>query len=161
LYHWLPLKVAGEKIFRRLDHTCIYLMIAGTYTPVCLVIINGTLGWIMFGSIWTMAVVGIYLSWIKNMSVYRRKLSSIIYLGMGWFSLVVIYPIYKSVSWGGIFWLVLGGVLYTVGAIIYRNKSPNPFPRILGFHEIFHFFILAGSFCHFWFMFDYVLKTGI
>ena len=132
-------------------------MIAGTYTPVCMVALTGTWRWGMLTAIWAMAVAGILLSWTKNQALFHRKLSSLIYLGMGWFALVALYPIYTAISPGGVFWLILGGALYSVGAVIYRTKKPNFFPKVFGFHEVFHLFILAGSFCHFWVMFGYVL----
>lgn len=159
LYHWLPLKLWQEKVFRRLDHSAIYLMIAGTYTPICLVTLRGAWGWSILVAIWLMAFLGIGTCWVSRKTVFMRKISTAIYLGMGWFCVVALYPLLLKVPASGWFWLAGGGVAYSVGAVIYRFKKPNFFPRVFGFHEVFHLFVLLGTFCHFWFMFDSILSS--
>ena len=157
LYHLLPLSKQGRKIFRTLDHTMIYMLIAGTYTPLCLVPLRGGWGWSIFGVVWGLAFAGIFLSifWLAA----PRWLSTAIYLLMGWVCIVAIYPIVTLLTAEGLFWLVSGGLFYTVGAIIYTLKKPNPWPGRFGFHEIWHLFVLAGSACHFMLMYRYVLKV--
>ncbi|MTI95370.1 MAG: hemolysin III family protein [Firmicutes bacterium] len=155
LYHWLPLGEKGSAIMRRIDHMMIYVLIAGTYTPVCLVAIRGGWGWSLFGSIWGLAIAGIVLKifWLDA----PRWLATSFYLFMGWLAVVAFYPLIHSVPIGGIFWLVFGGILYSIGAVIYAVKKPN-LHRHFGFHEIFHLFVMAGSFSHFLLMWRYILK---
>ncbi|MBU0991091.1 MAG: hemolysin III family protein [Proteobacteria bacterium] len=155
LYHAITLSEKGERAMRRLDHIMIYLLIAGTYTPFCLVPLRGVLGWSIFGVIWGIAIAGITIKifWFN----LPRWVSTAMYLGMGWTCIVVLDPLIKSIPGSGLFFLGMGGLFYTTGAIIYGLKAPNPIPGILGFHEIWHFFVLAGSACHFWAMYKYVL----
>ena len=155
LYHLLPLSPRGINILRRLDHIMIFVLIAGTYTPVCLVPLRGAWGWSLFGVIWGIAISGIFLSlyWINA----PRWLSTLIYLIMGWLIIIAFYPLVQTIPIGGVVWFVLGGLFYSAGAIIYGLKRPNPFPGVFGFHEIWHLFVMAGSFCHFWAMLRYVL----
>lgn len=155
MYHWLPLKPSQEKLFLKLDHSAIYLMIAGTYTPFCLVPLRGPWGWGILAVIWVAAVLGIYLQWAKNHR--SRWLRTSLYLAMGWASVVAIIPLSSAIHWTGVLGIFLGGLFYSVGAVIYAIKKPNPWPRIFGFHEIFHCFVLLGSFAHMWLMFTYVL----
>ena len=159
LYHLLPLSEKGERVLRILDHVMIFMLIAGTYTPVCLVPLRGGWGWSVFGVVWGLAFAGIFVStfWIHA----PRWVSTSIYLLMGWVCIVAIYPIFQSLTTEGLAWLVAGGVFYSVGAVIYGIKKPNPVPGIFGFHEIWHLFVMAGSFCHFMVMLRSVmiLKT--
>jgi hemolysin III len=155
-YHLIPLNEKGTRILKKLDHVMIFMMIAGTYTPFCLVPLRGGWGWSIFGIVWGFAVVGIFF---KLFYIHApRFLSTSIYLAMGWISIVAIYPIVKNVPAGGVIWLAAGGLLYSVGAVIYALKKPNPWPGVFGFHEIWHIFVLAGSFCHFMVMLLYILN---
>jgi len=155
LYHLLPLSPRGINIMRRIDHIMIFVLIAGTYTPICLVPLRGVLGWSLFGIIWGFAVAGIFLAlfWINA----PRWLSTSIYLIMGWMIVLAFYPLMQAIQFYGIVWFVLGGLCYSIGAIIYALKRPNPIPNIFGFHEIWHLFVMAGSFCHFWMILQYIL----
>jgi hemolysin III len=155
MYHLLPLSPKGIALLQRIDHIMIFILIAGTYTPVCLVPLRGAWGWSLFGVIWGMAITGIFqlLFWIHA----PRWLSTLIYLIMGWMVIIAFYPLVQSIPIGGIIWFALGGLCYTGGAIIYALKKPNPFPGVFGFHEIWHMFVMAGSFCHFWAMLRYIL----
>jgi hemolysin III len=155
LYHLLPLSAKGTRMFRTLDHIMIYMLIAGTYTPICLVPLRGAWGWSIFGVVWGLALGGIFfkLFWLEA----PRWISTGLYLLMGWTCLAAVYPMVMSIPGGGLFWLVLGGLFYTVGGVIYGLKRPDPFPGVFGFHEIFHLLVLAGSFCHFWMMLRYIL----
>ncbi|QAR32562.1 hemolysin III family protein [Geovibrio thiophilus] len=155
-YHLIPLNERGTRILKKIDHVMIFMMIAGTYTPFCLVPLRGGWGWTIFGIVWGFAVVGIFF---KLFYIHApRFLSTSIYLAMGWISIVAIYPIVKNIPTGGVIWLAAGGVLYSMGAVIYALKKPNPWPGVFGFHEIWHIFVLAGSFSHFMVMLLYILN---
>ena len=158
LYHGLRLSQEGTRRMRRLDHIMIYLLIAGTYTPVCLVPLRGPWGFSLLAAVWTLALAGVFfkLWWLEA----PRWLSTGLYLGMGWLALVAVYPLVKGLPWGGLAWLGAGGLCYSLGALVYARKRPDPWPGRFGFHEIWHLMVLAGSFCHFWMMFAYVLYLG-
>ncbi|MCB2186190.1 MAG: hemolysin III family protein [Deltaproteobacteria bacterium] len=156
LYHLLPLSEKGTRIFKTADHMMIYFLIAGTYTPFCLVPLRGAWGWSIFGVVWGLALAGMALKllWLDA----PRWLSTTLYLGLGWICLVAIYPLLQAMPLGGLLWLLAGGVAYSLGALIYATKKPDPWPGVFGFHEIFHVFVLAGSFCHFWVMVRYLIR---
>ncbi len=157
LYHLLPLPESRKQIFRRIDHIMIYVLIAGTYTPVCLTVLRGGWGWTIFDVIWGLAVVGVFLKvywWTAP-----RVVSTLLYVGMGWTVIVATVPLVESVGWAGLSWILLGGVFYTGGAVIYAFKWPNWHPRHFSFHELFHLLVMAGSLAHFWFMFRFVLPV--
>ncbi len=155
LYHLLPLSEKGIKVLRKIDHMMIFVLIAGTYTPVCLVPLRGAWGWSLFGCAWGLAVAGIVMKifWLSA----PRWLYTLIYLGMGWMVAVAFLPLIQSMPEKGIACLVLGGLFYSLGAVIYAFKKPN-LHKWFGFHEIFHLFVIAGSICHFLMMFKYVLN---
>jgi len=155
LYHGLRISEKALLIFRKIDHIMIFMVIAGSYTPLCLVPLRGPWGWSLFAAVWSIAVIGIF---IKIFFINTpRWVSTLIYLGMGWLCMVAIYPLVKSVEPVGLFWLGLGGVFYSGGALVYALKKPNLFPGILGFHEIWHLFVILGSACHFWLSFRYLM----
>ena len=154
LYHWLPVGEDWLRVLRRVDHSMIFFYIAATYTPICLIPLRGPWGWSLFGVIWGVALFGIVMKifWLTA----PRWLSTSIYLVMGWLALVGIYPLYLSMSGPALAWLVGGGVVYSLGAIVYGMKWPDPLPGYLGFHEIFHLFVIGGSACHFVLMYYYI-----
>jgi hemolysin III len=155
IYHWRALPPRGEDILKRLDHVAIFVLIAGTYTPVCLVTLRGGWGWSVLGLVWGLALLGLVLKlFFQHLP---RWSSTALYVGMGWMAVVAVVPLVQSLPVSGMIWLVTGGVLYTLGAVIYAAKWPNPAPRVFGFHEVFHVFVLAGSITHFVFMMRYVL----
>lgn len=155
VYHMLPLPEKAGTILRRIDHMMIFVLIAGTYTPICMVPLRGSWGWTLLVLIWVLAFAGILLKacWINA----PRWLSTAIYLFMGWLVVAAFYPLAKSVSVNGILLLTLGGLAYSVGAVIYALKWPKLSIKGFGFHEIFHLFVLGGSSLHVWFMFRFVL----
>ena len=154
LYHSLPLTERPLRALRTLDHIAIYFLIAGTYTPVALITLNGALGWTILGTVWLIALAGIpFKLFFLDAPVW---LSTATYLGMGYLALVAVVPIAKAVSLGGLAWLIAGGIAYTVGAIIYARRRPDPFPGRFGHHEIWHLLVLAGSGCHYAFMIYHV-----
>ncbi len=138
-----------KRILRYLDHSAIYLLIAGTYTPFTLISLRGTWGWTLFGLIWGLAAFGMFMT---VLGVGRsRILASLIYIGMGWLVVVAIKPLLEAIPPGGIAWLVAGGLFYTLGVIFYVWKK-LPFN-----HAIWHLFVLSGSVCHFFAILLYVL----
>mgnify|MGYP001315040974 FL=1 len=154
LYHWLKLSEEGIKKLRKVDHIMIFIYIAATYTPICIIVLKGYTGWLLLIAVWLVAIFGVIIKlfWMNA----PRWLSTLIYVLMGWLAVVVIYPLFSSLEIDALLWLFTGGLFYTVGAIIYALKKPDPFPGILGFHEIFHLFVLAGSFSHYWLMYKYI-----
>lgn len=150
IYHALPINQHAQDILRRIDHMMIFVLIAGTYTPVCLISLRGPWGWTLLILVWLIAIAGIVLKavWINA----PRWLSTAIYVIMGWLVVVAFYPLSKALSIGGLVLLILGGVTYTVGAVIYGLKWPRFNFRYFGFHEIFHLFVMGGSFFHILFM---------
>ena len=156
IYHWAPQEAGGEQqIFRKLDHLSIYLLIAGTYTPFCLVTMRGPWGWSLFGVIWGLALLGILIQAIY-INVDRR-FTTLIYIAMGWMVLIAFKPLLETLNINGIWLLVLGGVVYSVGGIVYAFKKPNLF-KYFGFHELWHVFVLLGSFFHFLAVYYYVAR---
>jgi len=138
---------------RIIDHATIYLLIAGTYTPFTLITLSGTVGWVIFAVSWGIAVSGIYLK--LHFTGRFDLLSTLMYVFMGWIIIFAVKPLIASLPVAGLYWLVAGGLSYTLGAVIYSiNKIPLN-------HAIFHLFVLGGSICHFVAVYFYVLPTGI
>ena len=136
-------------IFKIIDHSAIYLLIAGTYTPFTLVSLRGAWGWTFFGTIWGLALAGIMFKvfFVKRFLI----LSTVTYLTMGWLAVIAAYPILKNIPLGGIVWLVMGGLLYSVGVIFHF------FDKLPFHHAIWHLFVLGGSVCHYFAILFYVL----
>jgi hemolysin III len=155
IYHLSWVSEKAIRVLRRIDHSMIYVLIAGSYTPICLITLRGPWGWSIFGTIWGFAIIGIL---VKNFWFSApRWLSTLFYILMGWLLIIAIFPLSKVLPSGGMFWLFAGGIAYTIGGLIYATKWPKiPFKHF-SFHETFHLFVLLGSFCHFWLMFKYVL----
>lgn len=147
LYHCVKTSVKGRIALRKFDHASIYFLIAGTYTPICLVPLRGGWGWSLFGVIWGLALAGLAMSllWINA----PRWVTAGIYIFMGWLAVIAIYPIIQVLPLQGLFWLLLGGVLYTIGGVLYALKWPGRNNPRFGCHEVFHVFIVLGSVCHF------------
>jgi len=141
----------AKRYLQFFDHTAIYLLIAGTYTPFALVSLRGAWGWTMFGLIWGFAIIGILL----NVFFFGRLgfVSTILYLLMGWMVVIAIKPVMDAVSVSGLVWLVAGGLSYTVGVVFYA------WHRLPYSHPIWHLFVLGGSVCHFVAIFFYVLPS--
>lgn len=153
LYHCLNTSVQGRIALRKYDHVSIYFLIAGSYTPICLAGLRtvGAWGWTLFGVIWALTIAGTVLTlfWVNS----PRWLTSGIYIFMGWMAVIALYPLYQAVGWAGLAWLLVGGVLYTVGGVSYALKWPGRDNPRFGCHEIFHVFIVLGSICHFFLMY--------
>ena len=147
LYHCINTTVQRRIALRKFDHASIYFLIAGSYTPVCLTALRGPWGWSLFGVIWALAVAGLFMSltWINC----PRTLTSSIYIAMGWLAAVALYPLWQVLGPRGVLWLLAGGVLYTVGGVLYALKWPGRNNPRFGCHEVFHVFIVLGSVAHF------------
>ena len=154
IYHLVHTTDAILLKLKKLDHSMIFVLIAGSYTPFCMLSLTGAWKWSIIITVWSLAIIGIILKicWI-NMP---RWLSTGFYIGMGWIALFALKPLYDSLSLGGFIYLLLGGLMYTIGGIIYGSKKPNISPNF-GFHEIFHIFVMLGSACHYWAILRYVL----
>ena len=155
LYHCLNGSVAKRLALRKYDHCSIYLLIAGSYTPLCLTVLREAGGIPLMIAVWTLAAAGTVLT-IAKLSI-PRWLTSAIYLFMGWLAIFAIVPIYRALPAAGFSWLLAGGLLYTVGGVLYAVKWPGRDNPRFGCHEIFHVFILLGSIAHFVMMYQVVL----
>lgn len=156
LYHSVTVKDRILRVFRKIDHMMIFVLIAGSYTPVCLIVLGGRLGYTLLAVVWTIAVIGMLVKalWITC----PKWFSSAIYIAMGWVCLGVFGQLWNSLPHSAFLWLLAGGIIYTAGGIIYALKLPlfNSKHQYFGSHEIFHLFVMGGSVCHFIFMYLYV-----
>lgn len=155
-YHSVAVSDKVLKIFRKIDHMMIFVLIAGSYTPVCLIVLGGKIGYTLLALVWGIALVGMAVKafWITCPKCF----SSAIYIAMGWTCVLVFGPLWHTLPHAAFGWLLAGGIIYTVGGIIYALKLPifNSRHKNFGSHEIFHLFVMAGSICHFIFMYFYV-----
>ena len=155
-YHSVDLTGRSLRVFRKLDHMMIFVLIAGSYTPVCLIVLGGKLGYTLLALVWGIAAVGMLVKacWITC----PKWFSSVIYIAMGWVCVLVFGPLLKTLSAPAFLWLLAGGIIYTVGGVIYALKLPifNAKHKFFGSHEVFHLFVMGGSICHFLFMYLYV-----
>ena len=146
-YHLVKSSPKVEEILRMLDHAAIYLLIAGTYTPICLHFFTGFWRWGLLAVIWSMAVIGIAVkAFIINAP---RWLTAGVYLAMGWLSLLAIREMLIAMPLGALVWLLVGGLCFTVGAVVYSTRRPDFFPGVFGFHEVWHIFVILGCLSHF------------
>lgn len=147
LYHALPAR-RTKKVFQILDHGAIYLLIAGTYTPFTLGVLRGPWGWTLFGLVWAMALAGII---VKAMAGIRYpRLSTVLYVAMGWIAVVAIKPMWQLMPGWGLFWLLAGGAAYTLGVAFFATDE-----RLRYGHFVWHLFVAAGTACHFIAVFQY------
>mgnify|MGYP002673021802 FL=1 len=155
-YHSLNIGGRALRIFRKVDHMMIFVLIAGSYTPVCLIVLGGRMGYTLFAVVWGIAIVGMLLKacWVTC----PKWFSSIIYIAMGWVCVFVFGPLWNTLPHSAFLWLLAGGIIYTIGGVIYALKLPlfNSRHTFFGSHEIFHLFVMGGSLCHFIFMYHYV-----
>lgn len=161
IYHSVDSSDIINRRLRKLDHIMIFFLIAGSYTPVCLIVLNASRGWFIFSIVWGIAIAGTIIKalWITC----PKWFSSVLYIGMGWVCLLAIKDIVVALSADALFWLVAGGVIYTLGGILYalKLKRFNILHPNFGSHEIFHLFVMAGSTCHFIMMYSYVAVMPI
>jgi len=144
------LRGKAKKVFQKLDFLSIYLLIAGTYTPLALITLREALGWFIFGLVWGLAILGIFLELLPHNK--NRIISLVIYLIMGWVIMIAIKPLIQALGMAGFSWLLLGGIFYTVGVIFYVYDE-----RFKYFHGIWHICVLAGSTIQYFTVFYYVL----
>lgn len=156
-YHTFDKSERVNTILKKVDHMMISVLIAGSYTPICLLVLKGKTGIILLSIVWSIAILGILL---KAFWVYCPKwVSSVLYIGMGWTCVLAFTQILHAMSPAAFGWLLTGGIIYTVGGIIYALKLPifNNRHKNFGSHEIFHLFVMGGSACHFIVMYAFVL----
>lgn len=155
-YHTVNLTGRYLRIFRKLDHMMIFVLIAGSYTPVCLIVLGGQSGYTLLLLVWSIALAGMLIKacWITC----PKWFSSVIYIAMGWVCVLVFGQLLNTLPTVAFLWLLAGGIIYTVGGVIYALKLPilNGRHKNFGSHEVFHLFVMAGSICHFIFMYMYV-----
>lgn len=154
VYHLVCSKEKVILFLRKLDHSMIFVLIAGTYTPICLIALEGAWRWTLFSVIWAFAIIGIIIKllWFNA----PRWLSTFFYIGMGWVAVFAISPLSKVLPKNALVLLISGGVVYTLGGIIYALKWPKLNFKHWGFHEIFHLFVLGGSFLHYMLIIQYL-----
>ena len=156
MYHSVNLSGRSLRIFRKLDHMMIFVLIAGSYTPVCLIVLGGDLGYTLLTLVWGIALGGMLIKacWITC----PKWFSSVIYIAMGWVCLLVFGRLLDTLPTAAFLWLLAGGIIYTAGGVIYALKLPlfNSKHKDFGSHEVFHLFVMAGSACHFVFMYSFV-----
>lgn len=156
IYHTLDISPKINKLLRKIDHMMIFILIAGTYTPVCMIVLGDKTGWSLLALVWSIAAAGILINacWITC----PKWFSSLIYIAMGWVCILAITKIIRALPAAGFAWLLAGGIIYTLGGIIYALKLPlfNNRHRYFGSHEIFHLFVMGGSFCHYVMMYQFV-----
>lgn len=160
-YHSVDLTGRSLRVFRKLDHMMIFVLIAGSYTPVCLIVLGGKLGYTLLALVWGIAAVGMLVKacWITC----PKWFSSVLYIAMGWLCVLAFRPIMNTLSPAAFGWLLAGGIIYTVGGIIYALKLPifNSKHKNFGSHEIFHLFVMGGSVCHFIVMYFFVVGMPV
>ncbi len=156
VYHTLDISPRINRLLRKLDHMMIFILIAGTYTPVCMIVLGDHTGWLLLGAVWAIAAAGILINacWITC----PKWFSSLIYIAMGWVCILAITKILQALPRAGFLWLLAGGVIYTIGGVIYALKLPifDARHKNFGSHEIFHLFVMGGSLCHYVMMYQFV-----
>jgi hemolysin III len=161
IYHSVDSTEKVNRRLRKMDHMMIFIMIAGSYTPVCLIALHNKIGYILCALVWGVAILGIVLKglWITC----PKWVSSVLYIGMGWLCVLAFIPIFNSLPRAGFDWLLAGGIIYTIGGIIYALKVPifDARHKNFGSHEIFHVFIMLGSTCHFILMYCFMATLPI
>ena len=149
MYHALTNERA-KRVFKILDHSSIYLLIAGTYTPFTLITLRGPWGWSLFAVVWGLCVCGVVF---KSLWIGRLKVAStVVYLLMGWCVVVAIRPLLAALPWTGFMWMLAGGLCYTAGVAFYVSSGKFA-------HSVWHLFVMAGSLCQYWAVFHYVLRA--
>ena len=161
LYHTLDLSEKMNKLLKKIDHMMIFVLIAGTYTPICMITLPQPLGIQLLSLVWGIAFIGMIVKmfWITC----PKWFSSVLYIGMGWTCVFAFTQLLNSLSGAAFGWLLAGGVIYTIGGIIYALKLPifNEKHKYFGTHEIFHLFVMGGSICHFIVMYVFVAEMPI
>lgn len=150
IYHFFHVDSRARKVLQRIDHASIYILIAGTYTPVCLTVLRGPWGWTMLAIIWSIAIAGILIKLLHHM---HPVLSTVIYVVMGWLIAIAVIPLSHLIPFAAIVWLFVGGIFYTVGAFFYYLDHMRPYHGWFNWHDVFHILVILGSVSHVIFMF--------
>jgi len=159
LHHGINTSKRVEFILRLFDYFSINSLIAGTFTPLCLIFLRNWLGWTVLGVIWFLASIGIVIKAI--IPKIPKWFTNTLYITMGWIGITIAIPLFKIINWQGIGLLLLGGIFYTAGFIIYNIEKPNPIKGKFGFHEIWHIFVLLGAASHYFMMLSIVLPLPL
>ena len=157
-YHRLGRTVRSRKWLRRLDHAAIYVLIAGSYTPICLLVLSGHWRWSLLAGVWLAAAVGVVLK-LARFDVSNR-IGGALYIVMGWAVIVAAPALVARVPIGILVLFAVGGIVYTVGAIVLARRWPNPVPSIFGYHEVWHVLVVAAGICHYAAIFNLVSSAG-
>lgn len=156
IYHTLNISAKINQRLKKFDHMMIYILIAGTYTPICMIALGDTVGIALLAIIWGLAIIGVIVTgfWVNC----PKWLSSVVYIAMGWTCVLAFTQIINSLPSAAFLWLLAGGIIYTIGGVVYALKLPlfNKRHKYFGSHEIFHLFVMAGSLCHFILMYKYI-----
>lgn len=158
LYHSLSPSPAAQARLLRFDCMMVVVLIAGTYTPVCLLALSGIWRWGLLTAVWMLALAG--LVQMSRWMTAPPWISTGLYVSLGWIGLLAAPALFRALPTAGVFWMLLGGALYTIGALVFVSERPNPRPDIFGAHALWHCFVLAGSFCCFWLVIRYVVPLG-
>ncbi len=157
MYHTFDISEKINRVLKKFDHMMISVLIAGTYTPICLLVLEKPLGYFLLALVWSFALIGILIKafWVNC----PKWFSSVLYIGMGWTCVLAFTQLLDALSPAAFGWLLAGGVIYTIGGVIYALKLPmfNSKHRHFGSHEIFHLFVMSGSACHFVVMYVFVM----
>jgi hemolysin III len=145
IYHIMYWKPAQRLVWRALDHANIFLLIAGTYTPLCFNVLSGWVRIALLITIWLLAIAGVTFTLFPYAVRVPNWFNALLYILMGWIAVLAMPAFLAVLPWSFVFTMLAGGVLYTIGAVVYATHWPNPLPRIFGYHEIFHLFVIAGS----------------
>ena len=156
-YHTFDISESVNKVLRKIDHAMIFVLIAGSYTPICLIVLPKSVGIPLLATVWAIAIVGTIfkICWITC----PHWLSSTLYISMGWLVVFAFSPIRKNLCQAAFLWLLIGGIIYTVGGVIYALKLPlfkHHNWKNFGNHELFHCFVMAGSLCHYILVYTYL-----
>ena len=155
LYHSVPWTQRWKALMQRIDHSLIFLVVAGTFTPFALTALEGIRQLVALTLVWAIAVTGIVLKFA--LPDPRTWLSVTLQMAMGWSALIWLPWILSSLGWGAVILILAGGLCYTVGTIVFLTKRPRLFPRLFSYHEVFHILVIAGSSLHFWAIVRYVI----
>lgn len=159
VYHWVKTTPKKELLLRKLDHIAIYLLIAGTYTPILYFALDGAWKITMLIAVWLLALIGIIMKvFFINLP---RSVSTSFYIALGWLAVIPFGKLINTLPFTAIFLLILGGITYTIGGIIYATKKLNFFPKTIGFHGVFHIFIAAGTLIHFFMVYIFIIPLSV
>ena len=155
LHHGLNSSKKIESILKLFDYFAIFPLIAGTYTPLCLILLKNSIGWTIFGVVWALAITGLTIKAI--FPEIPKWVTNTVYISMGWIGAVIVIPLYSIIGLPGLFFLAFGGFFYSTGFVIFYIEKPNSIPGKFGFHEIWHIFVILGALSHFFMMYFFVL----